>query len=90
MLLSSIRPQVFINITSNVFSCHAPGEEPSGMSYPSLAVLWTRVLTSGTHGSQKRHLIMWVVITHFPHPGREKLIYWVEEGYMNMEAGTKP
>ena len=50
MPLSIISPQVFINITSNVLSCHAPGEEPFDVPYLTRAVLWTGVLTSGTQG----------------------------------------
>ncbi len=42
-----VRSKIFINITSDVFHCHAPGEN---------------LLECSIHGFQQRHLILWSMI----------------------------
>ncbi len=67
-----VRPKISINITSDVFHCHAPG----GKS-PSPAMISCDVLTYSIHGTQQRHLILWSIITYFPPPYWKKLFYWI-------------
>ncbi len=68
-----VRPKTFINITSDVFHCHAPGKN----------LLECRtipcnddcdVLTCSIHGIQQRHLILCSMIIYFPPPFSKNIV----------------
>ncbi len=46
-------PTISINVTSDVFHCHAPGEKSSWMPHPSPAMISWDVLTCSIHASNR-------------------------------------
>ncbi len=80
----SVRPQILIYITTNIFSCSAMWKKSFGMSYPAPAGVYGDVLTGYIHGS-------------LPPPCRVELLNWVKEWGIRWEefhqhpiVGRKP
>ncbi len=57
-----VRPKIFINISSDVFHCHAPGKHLLECRSQSPAMISCDVLTCSIHGVQQTHLILWSMI----------------------------
>ncbi len=79
-----LRPDVFINITSDVVQGDAPGIKPPGMSDPPLAIINCDVPAASIHGFKEGHLVMWLMVINLPPPCRkERWIGWKEETYQS-------
>ncbi len=82
-----VRPKIFINITSDVFYCHAPGKKSPWILHPSPAMISCDFLTCSIHGIQQRHLILWSMIIYFPPPCWTKILL-LDLGMESMVEGT--
>ncbi len=76
----SVRPQILIYITTNIFLCKATWKRYFWMSYPAPAGVYCDVLlTSYIHGRQQGHQSMWLAFIDLPPPCRRELLNWVKE-----------
>ncbi len=75
----SVRLQILIYITTNIFPCNATWKKYFGMSYPAPAGVYCDVLTGYIHGRQQGHLSMWLVIIELPPPFHLELLNLVKE-----------
>ena len=57
LALMSVWPQIFINITSDVLTCYATGEESACMPQPSLTLICCDIDTSSIHCLEKGPLV---------------------------------
>ncbi len=83
-----LRPDVFINITSDVIQGDAPGIKPPGMSDPPLAIINCDVPAASIHGFKEGQLVMWLMVINLPPSCRKELLYGVEERWIGWKEET--